>query len=367
MPSLRVLVSGGGTGGHIFPAIAIANAIKAKRPDAEFLFVGALGKMEMEKVPAAGYRIEGLPITGIQRSLTLKNLVFPFKLMASMAKAKKLVRSFQPNVAIGTGGFASGPTLRAAISAGIPALIQEQNSFPGVTNRILGKKANSVCVAYDGMDQYFEKSKLIFTGNPVRQNMVQLNGKRDKALAHFKLNSSKPVVLVIGGSLGARSVNLAIEGGLAPLLEEGVQLIWQTGKPSFENAKEAAGRFPDADVRVHQFIPEMDLAYAAADVVVSRAGAIAVSELSLVKKPVILVPFPHAAEDHQTKNAMALVNKHAAIHIPDADANTDLVPRLIQLLNNKEEQETLIKNIQTLGIPDSAERIAEEALRIVNA
>ncbi len=367
MQSLKVLISGGGTGGHIFPAIAIANAIKAKRPDAEFLFVGALGKMEMEKVPAAGYKIEGLPITGIQRSLSVKNLVFPFKLLASMIKAKKLVRSFNPHIAIGTGGFASGPTLRAAISAGVPALVQEQNSFPGVTNRILGKRANSVCVAYDGMDRYFEKSKLIFTGNPVRQYIVQLAGKREKAFSHFKLNPEKLVVLVIGGSLGARSVNHAIQGGLKSIVNAGAQLLWQTGKPSFSEASEAAVEFKEHGVRVHQFIAEMDLAYAAADVVVSRAGAIAVSELSLVKKPVILVPFPHAAEDHQTKNAMALVNKNAAIHIADAEAKTALVPRLIQLIEDSEEQDKLVNSIETLGIPDSAERIADEALRIVTA
>lgn len=366
MSSLKVMVSGGGTGGHIFPAVAIANAIKSIRPDAEFLFVGAKGKMEMEKVPAAGYQIEGLWISGLQRSLTLKNLSFPFKVIHSMMRARKLVKQFKPDVVIGTGGFASGPTLKAAAALGIPTIIQEQNSFPGMTNRILGKNAKRVCVAYEGMDQYFESNKVLFTGNPVRQQVTQIEGKRNEAMSFFGLDAAKPVVLIVGGSLGAQSINRAIMPSMAKLVEAGVQLIWQTGKPSFEEAKQAATPYADQGIKVFDFIQKMELAYAAANVVISRAGAIAVSELCLVKKPCILVPFPFAAEDHQTKNAMALVNHHAAIHIADKEANEQLVSTVLALVTDEQKQEELAKQISGLGKPDAALRIAEEAVRIAN-
>jgi len=366
MSSLKVMVSGGGTGGHIFPAVAIANAIKGIRPDAEFLFVGAKGKMEMEKVPAAGFPIEGLWISGLQRSLTLKNLSFPFKVLHSMWRARQLVKGFKPDVVIGTGGFASGPTLKAAAALGVPTIIQEQNSFPGMTNRILGKHAKRVCVAYDGMEQYFDSDKLLFTGNPVRKQVTQIEGKKQEAQSFFQLEAGKPTVLIVGGSLGARSINQAIMKGLDQLVEAGIQLIWQTGKPSFEEAKQAAAPYVDQGIRVLEFIQKMELGYAAADVVISRAGAIAVSELCLVEKPSILVPFPFAAEDHQTKNAMALVNHNAAIHIADSDANGQLIPAVKALVADKEQQEQLAKHIAALGKPDAALRIAEEAVRIAN-
>lgn len=364
MSSLKVIISGGGTGGHIFPAVAIANAIKAKRPQAEFLFVGAQDKMEMEKVPAAGYKIEGLWISGIQRSLSVQNLLFPFKLISSLSKAKRIIKEFKPDVAVGTGGFASGPTLKAATSLKIPAVIQEQNSFPGITNKWLAKDVKKICVAYDGMEQFFPKDKILFTGNPVRKEMVQLEGKQDKAFQKFGLDKEKPVVLVVGGSLGARSINQALMPQLQQLVDAGIQLIWQTGKFTFQEASDAAKPFADKGVFVSDFIYEMDLAYAAADVVISRAGAIAVSELCLVKKPAILVPFPFAAEDHQTKNAMALVNHSAAIHIADKDAAANLVAETIALVQDKTKQEQLSKNMAELGVPDSADIIADEVIKL---
>lgn len=364
MSSLKVIISGGGTGGHIFPAVAIANAIKAKRPQAEFLFVGAQDKMEMEKVPAAGYKIEGLWISGIQRSLSVQNLLFPFKLISSLSKAKRIIKEFKPDVAVGTGGFASGPTLKAATSLKIPAVIQEQNSFPGITNKWLAKDVKKICVAYDGMEQFFPKDKILFTGNPVRKEMVQLEGKRDKAFQKFGLDKEKPVVLVVGGSLGARSINQALMPQLQKLVDAGIQLIWQTGKFTFQEASDVAKPFADKGIFVSDFIYEMDLAYAAADVVISRAGAIAVSELCLVKKPAILVPFPFAAEDHQTKNAMALVNHSAAIHIADKDAAANLVAETIALVQDKAKQEQLSKNMAELGVPDSADIIADEVIKL---
>lgn len=364
MSSLRVIMSGGGTGGHIFPAIAIANAIKEKEPDAEFLFVGAKGKMEMEKVPAAGFNIEGLWISGFQRSLSLKNLSFPFKLMASMVRAHNIIREFKPDIVIGTGGFASGPILRAAASQRVPTVIQEQNSFPGITNKILGIRASKVCVAYDGMEQFFPKDKILVSGNPVRKEVIQIDGKRNDAISFFNLDTSKKTILVIGGSLGARSINLALKDQLQKIVDAGVQLVWQTGKTSFEEAKQAASGMED-NIKVHEFISSMDLAYAAADVVISRAGAIAISELCLVKKPVILVPLPHAAEDHQTKNAQALVDKDAGVLIKDSEAKDILVNQVLSLLKDENKLKSLTDNIGQMALNDAAGVIAEEVINIV--
>lgn len=365
MRKLKVLVSGGGTGGHIFPAIAIANAIKEQHPDAEFLFVGAKGKMEMEKVPAEGFNIEGLWISGFSRSLSLSNLVFPFKLISSLWNARKIVKRFQPDVAIGTGGFASGPTLRVASQKGVPCLIQEQNSFPGVTNRILSGKAKKICVAYDGMEKYFGTDKTILTGNPVRKEVVQIQGKRKEAVGFFKLDPQKQTLLIVGGSLGAQSVNMAILKNLDSLLELGIQIIWQTGKTNYKEITEATKGYEAKGVHVKEFIYKMDLGYAAASMVISRAGAIAVSELSLVAKPTILVPFPYAAEDHQTKNAMSLVEKGAAILVKDADVNTGLLVEITKLTTNPEVGMELIQNIQKLGKPDAANQIAQEVLNLI--
>ena len=364
MSSLKIILSGGGTGGHIFPAIAIANAIKNKRPDTEFLFVGAKDKMEMQKVPQAGYKIEGLWISGFQRSLSLKNLLFPFKLFSSMVRAHNIVHKFKPDVAVGTGGFASGPLLRAASSNNVPTVIQEQNSFPGITNRFLGPRAKKICVAYEGMGKYFQEDKLVLTGNPVRKEVVQLEGKKSKALTHFGLNEEQPIVLVIGGSLGAQSINRALAKQLNALVEAGVQLLWQTGKTTFAESKQAASAFEQKGVKVHEFIYEMDLAYAVADVVISRAGAIAVSELCLVQKPAVFVPFPHAAEDHQTKNAMALVEKDAGILVKDELAEKELVSEVLSLVKDEERKSRIKENMKQLGYADAANQIADEIIAL---
>ncbi len=355
MPLHKVIISGGGTGGHIFPAIAIANELKKQDNSVDILFVGAIGKMEMEKVPAAGYKIEGLWISGLQRRLTIKNLSFPFKVMASLFKSRKILRNFKPDVVIGVGGFASGPMLRAAASKGIPTVIQEQNSYPGITNKILSKKVRKICVAYEGMEKWFPKEKIVLTGNPVREEIVKLEGKRERGLEHFGLNSNQPVLLIIGGSLGARTINEAIEMNLHLLNENNIQVIWQTGKGFFEQAKRSAANYSNS--KAFDFIAKMDLAYAVADVVVSRAGAISVSELCLVKKPCILIPSPNVAEDHQTKNAMALVNHHAAILIKDVEAKEKLGTEIIQLFTNKEEQVKLKNNIASLGFNNSTQAI----------
>jgi UDP-N-acetylglucosamine--N-acetylmuramyl-(pentapeptide) pyrophosphoryl-undecaprenol N-acetylglucosamine transferase len=360
-----VLISGGGTGGHIFPAIAIANQIKEQHPHAEFLFVGAQGKMEMEKVPAAGYPIKGLWISGFNRSLSLSNLMFPFKLISSMWNARKIVKEFKPHVAVGTGGFASGPTLRVASQNGVPSLLQEQNSFPGVTNRILAAKAKKVCVAYNGMEKYFGKDKTMLTGNPVRKDMVQIEGKRAQALAFFGLSADKQTVLIVGGSLGAQSVNKAVLAQVEDYLAQGVQLLWQTGKTNYQEISTATASYHDKGVVVKEFIYKMDLAYAAADVVISRAGAIAVSELSIVAKPTVLVPFPFAAEDHQTKNAMSLVDQNAALMVADKDVTTALFPTVKELVNNPAQMQELSKNMQPLGKPEATLQIAQEVLNLV--
>ena len=362
---VRVIISGGGTGGHIFPAIAIANAIKLKFSDSEILFVGAEGKMEMEKIPAAGYKIIGLPIMGIQRKLTLQNLKVPFKLIYSLIKARKIIKEFKPNVVVGVGGYASGPLLKIATSMGVPALLQEQNSYPGITNKILAKKVQKICVAYDGMEQFFPKEKIIFTGNPVRQDIVDLSGKREKGLEQFGLTADKKVVLVIGGSLGARTINESIEAGLEEMANNNMQLLWQTGLGYADKATESIKKYAGKGIVTMPFIATMDLAYAVADVVISRAGALSVSELCLTEKPSILVPSPNVSEDHQTKNAMALVNQKAAILVKDVDAKTALIPALLNLLNNTTLQQELKTNIKQLAKPNAAEIIADEVVKLI--
>jgi len=360
---MRVIISGGGTGGHIFPAVAIAKNIQAQFPDATILFVGALGKMEMEKVPAAGFEIVGLPIVGIQRRLTWKNLLVPFKLLASMLKARRIVREFRPDIAIGVGGYASGPLLRAAASAGVKTLIQEQNSYPGITNRILSGKVNTICVAYDGLEKYFPKEKIVMTGNPVRPEVVQLSGKREAAIKHFALEAGRKTLLVIGGSLGARSINEAVDAHAERWELEGFQVIWQTGKGYVEASKKRVASLKH--VQAHEFIREMDLAYAAADVVISRAGAMSISELCLVAKPSIFVPSPNVSEDHQTKNAMALVQKNAALLVRDSEATAQLGDVASKLLLDEAECRKLSQAICALAQNQAAERIVEEMKKLV--
>lgn len=361
---LRFLISGGGTGGHIFPAVAIANALKERAPGARFLFVGALGKMEMEKVPAAGFEITGLPIRGYQRGAIFRNIGLPWRLLRSMIKARGIVRTFKPDVAIGTGGYASGPVLAAAQRAGIPTLIQEQNSHAGATNRLLARRAAAICVAYPGMDRYFPKEKIRLTGNPVRQDMVRVAGKRPAGFEHFKLRDHAPVVLVTGGSLGARGINLGIAAALEAFKEHGIQLIWQTGTPFHANALKAVQEARYADAHVHEFITRMDLAYAAADVVVARAGAITVSELCITGLPSILVPLPTAAEDHQTSNARALSDRGAAVLVNDADAIAGLGREVLRLVGDPAERERLRRAMEPLARANATEDIAMEVVRI---
>ena len=361
--NIKVIISGGGTGGHIYPAVAIANEIKKRYPSANILFVGALGRMEMEKVPKAGYEIIGLPIAGLQRRLTLKNLAVPFKLLASLRKARMVVRSFNPTVAVGVGGYASAPMLWNASRNGVPCLVQEQNSFAGLTNKLLGKYVSKICVAYDGMQKYFPEEKIVLTGNPVRKDILELEGKREIALRSFNLDVNKKTILVIGGSLGARTINEAIGAGLKELDFSKYQLIWQTGKYYIDKAKEQVGA--KQGVFVQDFIYEMDHAYAAGDVVVSRAGALSVSELCLAKKPVVFVPSPNVAEDHQTKNAMALVEKEAAILVKDTEASQLLISELNDLLASEEKQVQLRNNIAKLAKPNAAIEIVDEIEKII--
>ena len=346
----KILISGGGTGGHVYPAIAIADALKLLNSDIEILFVGAKGRMEMEKVPAAGYRIEGLWISGLQRSLSLKNLLFPVKVICSLKKADKIIKSFKPDVTVGVGGYASGPTLRRAIKNNIPVLLQEQNSYPGITNKLLAKNAATICVAYDGMEKYFPNEKIVKTGNPVRQNVIETEGKRGLALEYFGLETRKQNLLIVGGSQGAVSINKSIEANLTVLIGNDLQLIWQTGKYYFEQAKETVKNMVPENlqscIKVVDFITKMDYAYAASDIVVSRAGAIAISELCIIGKPVIFVPLPWAAEDHQTKNAMALVEKNAALLIKNADAVNRIGDVVVELENDREKQNCYLKTLK---------------------
>ncbi len=366
MQAKRVIISGGGTGGHIYPAIAIANAIKEKQPQTEILFVGANGKMEMEKVPKAGYEIIGLDIAGLQRKLTIKNLSFPFKLMKSLMKAKSIVKEFKPDIAIGVGGYASGPLLRQAGKLGVPTLIQEQNSYPGITNKLLARKAKKICVAYDNMDRFFEESKIVFTGNPVRKEILDIAGKKTKGFAHFGLEEGKKTLLVIGGSLGARTVNESIKNAAKQLEENNIQVLWQTGKYYFEDMKSFVEDNKLTNIKVHDFVYEMDLAYASADLVVSRAGALSISELCLVGKPTILVPSPNVSEDHQTKNAMALVNHKAAELVTDIDATNELGNKVVELITDNDRLVKLSVNIIGFGRPNAADSIANEVFKLIN-
>ncbi len=363
--NIRVIISGGGTGGHIFPAIAIANALKAIDPTIELLFVGAEGKMEMEKVPAAGFVIEGLPIAGIKRELALSNLSFPLKLMLSLTKASSIIKKFQPDVAVGVGGYASGPLLFSANRRKIPSLIQEQNSFPGITNKILSRKAKKICVAYEGMDRFFPKDKIVLTGNPVREDIRMIDGKKNDATKFFQLDIQRQTILVVGGSQGARSINHAVLAGLSKIADSGVQLIWQTGKNFLPEAKAAIEKLNIKSIQVFDFISRMDLAYAMADIVVARAGASTVSELCIVKKPAILVPLPTAAEDHQTKNCMSLVDHDAAILVADKDAQQKLINEALLLINNSHLRMQLAANIARLARPDAANEIAQQVLSLI--
>ncbi len=353
----RIILSGGGTGGHIYPAIAIANELKQRFPEAQFLFVGAKDRMEMDKVPQAGYDIEGLWISGIQREFTLKNLSFPFKLISSLIKARKIINKFKPDVVIGTGGFASGPLLQVATSKGIPSLIQEQNSYPGITNKLLSKKANKICVAYDGLDRFFPKEKIIKTGNPVRQGLLDINTKKEQAQANFELSKDKKTLFVLGGSLGAKRINELIEKELDFILAHNMQVIWQCGKLYFDQYKIYNNT---KHVQVHAFINQMDLAYAASDVIISRAGASSVSELCIVGKPVILIPSPNVAEDHQTKNAMAIVNEKAALLIKEDELDVDFENKFSQLMASIEKQNELSENIKKLALVHATKQIADE-------
>jgi len=362
----KFIVSGGGTGGHIFPAIAIANAIKKAQPEAEILFVGAEGKMEMEKVPSAGYQIVGLPVRGFQRKLTFSNFVVAFKLFQSMFKAKTILSDFKPDVVIGVGGFASGPLLKEAQKMNIPTLIQEQNSYAGVTNKLLARKAHRICVAYEGMERFFPKEKIVITGNPVRQDLIQnLNNKKEEAFEFFKMQGNRKTILVLGGSLGALTINKSIEAGLDTFVKERIQVIWQTGKSYYPIAAKVGTLYHDKGIVVHDFISRMDLAYAIADVVISRAGASTVSELSLVHKPAIFVPSPNVAEDHQTKNAMALIQKNAAMMIDDKNAQNELVAASIELVRDDFRMGIYKQNIASMGFQNSADTIAEEVFKLI--
>jgi UDP-N-acetylglucosamine--N-acetylmuramyl-(pentapeptide) pyrophosphoryl-undecaprenol N-acetylglucosamine transferase len=363
MKQPRFIISGGGTGGHIYPAIAIANELKARFPEAEFLFVGASDKMEMQKVPQAGYKIVGLWIAGLQRKLTLQNAMFPFKLISSLRKSRKIVRKFNPDVVIGTGGFASGPLLQAANSLNIPTLIQEQNSFPGITNKLLSKKANSICVAYENLERFFPKNKIVLTGNPIRQDLLNVDSKREEGISYFKLDTNKQTLLILGGSLGARRVNQLIAKEIDFLMKSGVQVFWQCGKFYFEEYK---GFNENENVQVVAFIDKMDLIYAASDIVISRAGASSVSELCLVGKPTIFIPSPNVAEDHQTKNAKAIVDKNAAILLKEDDLECQFEEVFSNLISNKNKQLDLSNNIKKLAKPNATKNIVEEIIKLID-
>lgn len=363
--NLRIIISGGGTGGHIFPAISIANAIKELRPDTNILFVGAEGRMEMHRVPAAGYTIKGLPVAGFDRKNLLKNIPVLIKLFKSQRLARKIVKDFRPHAAVGVGGYASGPTLKVAGNMGIPTLLQEQNSYAGVTNKLLAKQAKKICVAYDGMERFFDKEKIILTGNPVRQGLLNHSGTQEEAISTFNLDPKKKTVLILGGSLGARTINECLMSNLDKIKNSGVQFIWQTGRIYIDEVRKAvaqAGEIPM--LHVTDFISDMATAYRAADLVISRAGAGSISEFCLLQKPVILVPSPNVAEDHQTKNALALVNKNAALYIKDVEAKETLLDKAIQAVKQPELLKNLSKNIAELAFTDSANVIAKEVIKL---
>ncbi len=361
MDNYRFILSGGGTGGHIYPAIAIANELKKRHPKAEFLFVGAKDRMEMEKVPQAGFKIEGLWITGLQRKLTLKNLMFPFKLISSLIKAGKIVSRFKPHAVVGTGGFASGPLLRVASGRNIPCVLQEQNSYAGITNKLLKNKVAKICVAYDGMEKFFPEEKIVKTGNPVRGDLVEAKDDSKAAREFFGLNSEKPTVFILGGSLGARRINQLIEKELGFFEALGIQLLWQCGKLYYEEYK----KYNSATVKVLDYVSRMDFAYAAGDIMISRAGAGSVSELCIVGKPVLFIPSPNVAEDHQTKNAMALANEGAAILIREQDLDMDFEKSFSEVFHSKEKQELMKANIKKLAMPNATNDIVDEIEKLL--
>ena len=361
---LRIIISGGGTGGHIFPAVSIANAIKAKHPDAKILFVGALGRMEMQRVPAAGYEIKGLPIQGFDRKNLLKNVKVLFKIWKSQRMARQIIKDFRPMAAVGVGGYASGPTLNKAAAMGIPCLIQEQNSYAGVTNKLLAKKADKICVAYEGMERFFPAEKIIMTGNPVRQALLENKMTKAEAIQSFGLDPQKKTILIVGGSLGAGTVNKSVMQHLDDIEKSGVQVIWQTGKYYYADIiKELEGRVLP-NVKIMDFISDMGAAYKAADLVISRAGASSISEFCLLGTPVILVPSPNVAEDHQTKNAMALVNKQAALYVKDAEAPEKVISLALETVQNEQALRSLSENILKLALPNSADIIADEVIKL---
>lgn len=362
----RLIVSGGGTGGHIFPAIAIADAFRRRHPDAEILFVGAKGRMEMERVPKAGYPIEGLWISGFKRELSLDNLSFPFKLISSLCKARRILKRFKPDAVVGVGGFASGPIMRKATSLGIPVIIQEQNSFPGVTNKIVAPKAAKICVAYENMDRWFPKEKIVLTGNPLRNNIISSDGNKSDAVKSFGLNHERPVILLVGGSQGALGINKGISAKLQMFKDNDFQMIWQTGRFYIGQAIREVEALDLADrVKPTVFIERMDMAYAAADVVVSRAGAMSISELSLVRKPVVFVPLPTAAEDHQTKNAQSLVNENAAVMVRNSETEEKLLPVVFNLLKDNGKMFAMSENIAKFARPNAAEDIVDEIDKVL--
>ncbi|MCL9769054.1 undecaprenyldiphospho-muramoylpentapeptide beta-N-acetylglucosaminyltransferase [Flavobacterium sp. HXWNR69] len=361
MKKPRFIISGGGTGGHIYPAVAIANELKSRFPEAEFLFVGAKDKMEMQKVPQAGYAIKGLWISGIQRKLTLDNAMFPFKLLSSMWNSFRIIKSFKPDVVIGTGGFASGAVLKVASMFGIPTVIQEQNSYPGITNKLLAKKANKICVAYENLERFFPKDKMILTGNPVRQDLIN-EASKSEAIAYFKLDANKKTLLVLGGSLGARRINQLIEKELDFLLSQNIQIIWQCGKLYLNDYEKYNEK---ENVQVTAFIDRMDLVYAAADVVISRSGASSVSELCIVGKPTIFIPSPNVAEDHQTKNAKAISDKNGALLMKENELDTQFEIVFSDLISNESKQAELSENIKKLALPNATKDIVEEIIKLI--
>ncbi len=360
----KIIISGGGTGGHIFPAISIANALRRMDPGTEILFVGAEGRMEMDKVPASGYKIKGLPVAGFYRSLTPKNLIVLYKLIESLFLARGIIRDFKPDVVVGVGGYVSGPVLRQAGRLGIPTLIQEQNSYAGVTNKLLARKASVICVAYDGMEKYFPAEKIIKTGNPVRQTYDNLENLHDEALSFFSLDKNSPVILVLGGSLGAGTINKSLSGNIQKMTDSGYQWLWQTGKLYYENVNALVNLSSCKAISVHDFINRMDYAFAAADIIVSRAGAGTISELCLVGKPVILVPSPNVAEDHQKRNAEALCIRDAAIMVQDSEALDNLVDEAIKLVSDRKRRSVLSENIKAMADREADVRIANEILKL---
>lgn len=362
MKQYKFILSGGGTGGHIYPAIAIANELKSRFPDAEFLFVGAKDKMEMQKVPQAGYKIIGLWIAGLQRRLTFDNALFPVKLLSSLLQSRTIIRNFKPDVVIGTGGFASGPLLQVAEFAGIPTVIQEQNSYPGITNKLLSKNANKICVAYENLERFFPKNKMILTGNPVRQDLIDIDSKREEALQYFNLDPNKQTLLVLGGSLGARRVNQLIAKEILTFAAHNIQVIWQCGKLYFDEYKRVE---ENENIQIHSFIDRMDLVYAAADIVISRAGASSVSELCIVGKPVIFIPSPNVAEDHQTKNAQAIVDKKGALLLKESELDSQFSVVFESLVKDPEKQKQLGKNIKQLALPEATKQIVDEIVKLI--